>query len=144
MSAVDKAAEVLAAHQFDIGGPGVDPSCNGFGLAMTCDWTHPWDRPLHEMWAMHRAHVAQALADAGLLDDTDWREKAENHAAHAARWERSVFAAESRAEAAERALATLREDVAREIEAGVLSSHPNEGYKDGFRRAADIARGATS
>lgn len=32
------------------------------------------------------------------------------------------------------------EQIAQAIEAGVLPSHPNSGYKDGFARAARIAR----
>ena len=42
-----------------------------------------------------------------------------------------------------KARAEAGEQIAQAIEAGVQSSHPNEGYKDGFRRAAQIAREVT-
>lgn len=35
------------------------------------------------------------------------------------------------------------ERIAQAIEAGVLPSHPSDHYKDGFRRAAQIARAAS-
>jgi hypothetical protein len=37
-------------------------------------------------------------------------------------------------------LAAERERIAQAIEAGVLPTHPNSGYRDGFYRAAQIAR----
>lgn len=36
--------------------------------------------------------------------------------------------------------AEIREQIAQEIEAGVLPSHPSREYRDGFERAAQIAR----
>lgn len=37
--------------------------------------------------------------------------------------------------------AAVRETIAADIEAAVLPTHPNTGYRDGITRAARIARG---
>lgn len=121
MSAVEKAAEVLAAHADDGCG---DCICSEYVLDDTL-----------------AAHVAQALAGAGLLiaafpDGTAGTLTGDlltDMAAYARRLK-------DRAEAAERALATLREDVAREIEAGIsgLGVQNNLLTRD---HAARIARG---
>lgn len=51
---VERIKAVLDAHQFNPAGPGLDATCH----ADDCGWSHPWDRPTHEMWDVHRAHVA--------------------------------------------------------------------------------------
>lgn len=142
MSAVDKAAEVLAAHVYEefLGG------LNEVWTTCTCgeriDATFGGGKTSAEVFkASWGAHVAQALADAGLLiaafpDGTAGTLTGDlltDMAAYARRLK-------DRAEAAERALATLREDVAREIEAD-RSLPWNAMHHEALRAAARIARG---
>lgn len=69
MSARDKAGEVLAAHRIEGVGPGGECWCAcGMG-----------DEGHGTLWNAegHRAHVVDALAEAGLLREDDWRHVAE-------------------------------------------------------------------
>jgi hypothetical protein len=64
VSAVEKAAAVLAEHLFTVPHMGVNVGC-------VCGWETPWDKPLHDTYKDHASHVAAALADAGLLAAED-------------------------------------------------------------------------
>lgn len=100
---------VIEAHQFVSGGIGKDASCYAEG----CDWSHPWDRPTHEMWSVHRTHLADeirawltgqrdAATEALLTSRLTW-------GVHADRWGDTDWQRGFWAEAAETVLGVLTE-----------------------------------
>lgn len=70
-AAAAQVADVTWEHAFHAGALGAPASCRAEG----CDWTHPWDRPTHEMMREHNAHVAaEIIKTLGLREERKLRQ----------------------------------------------------------------------